>query len=170
MTNIIKNYYKGLYKMAIWVLMIGILNLLFGITAFFFWGEVGLAILVILSGFGSYQIIWGAKSLYNNQTRLRQKLQKFDQTKKSFCQKEISKIESKTQVLANLKNPLLISFLIGLLCLFLGAFGTWSDLSVGAGAALALQSGIMLIVGLLFNYQSEFYLLHLRKQLNKDRH
>ena len=72
-------------------------------------------------------------------------------------------MEYKIKAFARTKQLLMISFLFGLLCLFMGVFGNWNNLTIGIGAALAFQSALMLIIGLLNNFQREFYLHHLKK-------
>lgn len=165
MTKSIESYYRSRYQEAFWLVGIAILNFILGILAISYWGNVGAGLLIILGGFAIYQATKGFWSLLFEQNLIKIKTQQFDTQPRAFVDREITFLENQQQAHDKYKTYLMISFLLGLLFLFLGVFGNWSELSLGIGAGLAFQCAIMLIFGLLADYRAAFYLQRLRKFL-----
>ena len=163
MTKHIESYYKSEFKEACWLVGIAIMNFTLGLFAIGYWGNVGAGILVILGGFAIYQIVMGLGVLIFGQKTIEKKLYSFEKHSEWFIANEIKVLEEESAQSQKNKTYKMISFLVGILCLLMGAFGNWGELILGIGAGLSLQSAIMLIFGLLFEYRTSFYLQKLRK-------
>ncbi len=163
MKNIIQSHYGGILKEAFWLLGIASINIIIAFIAFFYWGETGLGILLILLGFSAYQLILSLKTILNKQAQVRGKTGLFEQNSTAFIHSETEKAIAQDLAFEKYKNTFMILFLVGILCLLMGAFGNWGDMSVGLGASLALQAAIMLILNLLADFRNSFYLQRLKK-------
>lgn len=168
MKETISEYYNGEFKKGFFLTGMAIINLALGFIAIRYWADIGAGILVTLGGFGIYQIVCGFWILLTEQNLKERKLAAFDSLKMSFIQTEIQHIASRNQTSEKNKHFVLISFLLGLLCLFVAAFGKRNELMLGIGAGLSLQSALMLIIGLLSNYRNTYYLLSLKRFQRND--
>ncbi len=163
MTNHIESYYKSEFKEAIWLIALATVNFTIGLFAIGYWGDLGAGMLIMFGGFAIYQVMRGFWGLFFGLNNDKRQILRFEKNAEKFVKSEISPLEKKLEGEEKFKTAKIVSFLVGLLCVFMGAFGKWDQFALGAGVGLALQSGIMLIFGLLADYRGSFYLQKLKK-------
>jgi len=163
MTKTISTYYNNAFKQALLIIGIAIINFVLGFLAIANLGDIGAGILVILGGYAIYQIMVGFWVLLVEQNREERKLIKYEKAKEQFVKNERLAMEKKVEKLKKNRFYNIIGFLFGMLCVLMGAFGTWNDLVLGMGIAITVQSVIMLILVLLSHHQSNYYLIKLKK-------
>ncbi len=163
MKETIISYYSGIAQQGYWYLGLGIIGLGLGFLSLNYWGEVGKGLMIITGIFGSFQLFIGLNALLRGEKRVQNKVEAFKRDAFLFTTDEIEKFTVRESNHQRISNFLTVIFLAGMLFLLTGAFAGWSDFILGVGAALAAEGAIQLIMELLSNYRSSFYLLRLRK-------
>jgi len=160
----IESFYKGEFKEAIWSILISIISFILGFVAIIKWGNFGAGIILTFGGFAIGHILKGFWVLLVEQNRTERKIVEFEKDKAIFLKRETEVIGANCEKAQKNKTYKLVSFLVGLFFVLMGAFGKWSELALGFGVGLSLQSAILLCLGLTNDYRASFYLQKLKKE------
>lgn len=167
MTNHIESYYKGEFKEAIWLVIIAFSSFTLGIIAIAKWGDFGAGILLIFGGYGISYVLKGFWVLLVEQNRTQNKITEFEKKGAPFLKGEKEALEEIIKKDERNKTINMVTFLVGILFVLMGAFGSWSEIALGVGVGLSIQAGISLCIGLLNDYRAAFYMQKLKKNISK---
>ncbi len=159
----VESFYKAEFKEAIWLVFISIISFMAGFVSIAKWGDFGAGILVTFGGFAIGYILKAFWTLLVEQNQTERKMAEFEKDNATFIKRETVEIEKDCQKAQKSKPFKMVSFLVGLFFVLMGAFGNWSELALGFGVGLSVQSAILLCLGLLNDYRASFYLQKLKK-------